>query len=58
MGLRLHGDLFAQRQQIELQLNLGYNGGLQPEQEQRFRIAQKRSPISRSMPAPDGLNWH
>ena len=41
-ALRLHGDLFARRQQIELQLNLGYNGGLQPEQEAAlYRIAQE-----------------
>lgn len=41
-ALRLHCDLFARRQQVELDLQLDYSGGLQPDQENAlYRIVQE-----------------
>jgi len=41
-ALRLHCDLFARRQQLDLSLNLDYDGSLSPEQEVAlYRIAQE-----------------
>ncbi len=41
-ALSLHCDLFARRTQVELRLELGYNGTLQPDQEMTvYRITQE-----------------